>query len=245
MRLLTVVLLLFVIGAQSACVKAVPPTKSPKQFAAEAENFLQEGKYTDAVAAWEKVRDNYYSADLSTLAEQKIAEAYFLDEKYPEATAAYELFLKTHPGHPQTAFALFRLGLCYYRQILPADRDQTATRNARITFLNLRKLFPDDPNSAKAAELLKVCDDQLAEHEFLIGHFYLRTDKPLAASLRLEPLLASAPGFSRRDELYYDLLRAYLDLDRAADARQLFTRMQDELPENPLTDKARHLLPGD
>jgi len=244
MRLLHLLILVFFVLSLGACAKTVPPTKTAAQYADEAERFLQKGKYVDAVAAWEKVRDSYFSAELSTQAELKIAEAYFLDEKFPEATAAYELFLKTHPGHPQTALVLFRLGLCYYRQMLPADRDQTATRNARITFLNLRKLYPDDANAANAAELIKVCDERLAEHEFLIGHFYLRTDKPLAASLRLEPLLAGAPAFSRRAEVYYDLLRAYLALDRDADAKQIFTRMQGEFPDHQLTEKARSLLPA-
>jgi len=244
MRLIHVLILLFLALSLSACAKTVPPTKTAAQYADEAENFLQKGKYPDAVAAWEKVRDSYFSADLSTQAELKIAEAYFLDEKYPEATAAYELFIKTHPGHPQTPLVLYQLGLCYYRQMLPADRDQTATRNARITLLNLRKLYPDDANAAKAAELIKMCEDRLAEHEFLIGHFYLRTDKPLAASLRLEPLLTSAPAFPRRVELYYDLVRAYLALDRNADAKQIFTRMQNEFPDDRLTEKAGNLLPA-
>jgi len=225
-----------------ACTKSVPPTKTAIQYADEAEQFLQRGDYAAAVAAWEKVRDNYYSAELSTLAELKIGEAQFLDENYPEATAAYELFLKAHPAHPQTAFVLYRLGLCYYRQMLPADRDQTATRNARITLLNLRKLYPDDPHAAEAADLVKVCNDRLAEQDFLVGHFYLRTDKPQAASLRLEPLLTSAPDFSRRDELYFDLLCAYLELDRKDDAQQIFARLQNEFPASSRIGKARSRL---
>jgi len=228
-----------------ACAKSVPPTKTADQYAAEAEQFLQKGKYADAVAAWEKVRDNYYSAELSTLAEMKIGEAQFLGEKYPEATATYELFLKSHPAHPQTGFVLYRLGLCYYRQMLPADRDQTATRNARITLLNLRKLYPDDPHAAEAADLIKVCDDRLAEQDFLVGHFYLRTDKPQATIRRLEPLLSSAPDFSRRDELYFDLLCAYLILDRKDDAQQIFSRLQNEYPASSRIAKARSRLAED
>ena len=226
----------------SACAKTVPPTKSANQYVEEAEQFLQKGEYADAVAAWEKVRDNYYSAELSTLAELKIADAQFLDEKYPEATSSYELFLKAHPTHPQTAFVLYRLGLCYYRQMLPPDRDQTATRNARITFRNLRKLYPDDARGAEVDQMLKVCNDRLAEQEFLIGDFYLRTGKHQAAAGRLEPLLTSAPDLSRREELYYDLVLINLELFKRQEAEQVFQRLQNEFPQGRLTKKARAAL---
>jgi len=227
----------------SACAKTTPPTKPASYYVEEAEQFLQKGAYSDAVAAWEKVRDNYYSAELSTLAELKIAEAQFLDEKYPEATASYELFLKAHPTHPQTAFVLYRL--CYYRQILPADRDQTATRNARITFRNLRKLFPDDSKAAEVDELLKVCNERLTEQEFLIGDFYLRTGKYQAAAGRLEPLLVGDAPFAQREKLYYDLVQIYFKLGRRNQAEQVVTRLENEFPQGRLTQKVRAALAAD
>ena len=81
----------------------VPPAKNAGVYFQEGEEFYEKGLYQDAIASWEKVRDSYYSPELNTLAELKIAEAHFLGEEYIEAAVAYEAFLKNHPDHPRVA----------------------------------------------------------------------------------------------------------------------------------------------
>ncbi|HKJ29303.1 MAG TPA: outer membrane protein assembly factor BamD, partial [Desulfuromonadales bacterium] len=85
-------LALFLIPACSS--KVVPVEKNAAFYFQEGEEFYEKGLYKDAIASWEKVRDSYYSPELNTLAELKIAEAHFLGEEYIEAAVAYEAFLQ-------------------------------------------------------------------------------------------------------------------------------------------------------
>lgn len=214
-----------------ACAKTVvPPPKTAATYFQEGEAFYDKGLYEEAVKAWEKVRDSYYSPEMNVLAELKIAEAYYLGGQYVEAATAYEDFLKQHPNHERANEALYRLGMSYYQQILSADRDQTATRNALVTFQTYLQRYPDARNAEEAQVFAKRCEDRLAEHELLVGRFYLRTEHPEAAIGRLEGLFKDFPNYQDRDVAWYYLGQAYLDKGERKKAIQAFNTLYREFP---------------
>jgi len=188
----------------------VPPAKNAGVYFQEGEEFFEKGLYRDAIASWEKVRDSYFSPELNTLAELKIAEAHFLAEEYIEAAVAYEAFLTNHPDHPRVADVLYQLGLCYTYQMLSTDQDQTATVYALNAFKTLQERFPEDRRSEEVQIYIDRCLNQLAASELSIGSFYLRTDSYSAAVNRIEGLLKKYPNYYERDKAYYYLGQAYL-----------------------------------
>ncbi|WP_432823086.1 outer membrane protein assembly factor BamD [Trichloromonas sp.] len=227
----------------TACASTVvPPPKTADHYLQEGETFFEQGLYDDAIANWEKVRDSYYSPELNTLAEMKIAEAYFLSERYIEAATAYEDFLKQHPNHPRTAELLNQLGLSYYNQILTPDRDQTATKNALVTFNDLLKRFPDYPRQYELKEKIAQCQDRLAEHEMIVGNFYLRTEKYQAAVNRISPIFNRYPDYSKKDEAYYYLGHAYLMLENRQQAANAFNILYREYPSSKYVLAAQKLV---
>ena len=114
----------------SACAEVVPAPRTADYYLNEGQGFFADERYEDAIASWQKVRDNFYSTEMNAQAEFKIAEAHFLAEQYLEAAVAYEAFLKNHPEHGKVPDVLFQLGLCYINQMVEKDQDQTATRQA-------------------------------------------------------------------------------------------------------------------
>ncbi|AJF05894.1 hypothetical protein GSUB_04005 [Geoalkalibacter subterraneus] len=236
--------LLTFILALSACAPS-PDTDNlggvQKHFT-EGESYFERGLYDEAIASWEKVRDSYYSPELNILAEIKIADAYFEAERYVEAAVAYEDFLKQHPDHPRNADVLYQLGLTYYRQILSVDRDQTATRNALATFEILLEKYPEDPRREEVGALIQRCRDHLAAHELYVGRFYLRTGHPKAAAQRLEYLFETYPNFFERDEAYFYLGRAYLELGNRDKAVDAFNTLMKEFPKSEYIPKAQKIV---
>lgn len=242
MRVRPLFLLLLSTLLLSACAEVVPPPRTAEHFLNEGDSFFSEERYEDAIASWQKVRDNFYSPETNIQAEFKIAEAHFLAEHYPEAAAAYDAFLKAHPDYPQAPLVLYRLGLSYYRQMLAPDRDQTLTRNALATFDTLLKRFPDLKERAEVEALMATCRSQLAAHELHIATFYLRTERYAAAIARGEELLRRYPDVPERAETYFVLGQAYLasgDREKAADAFNTLFRLY---PDSPLIAKAQKLL---
>lgn len=231
--------LLFLTACSSSIV---PPPRSAEILMSEGDTFFAENRYDDAIASWEKVRERYVSPEMNAFAELKIAEAYFLAERYIEAAVAYEAYLKAHPNDPNSANVLYNLGVSYHQEMLAAERDQTTTRNALSAFKTLLAKHPTDPRRSDIEQFIATEEDALAGHELHIASYYQKKGAYSAAIARLEPLIKTYPNFSRKDELYFILGSAYLLNDKRELAAEFFNRLYKEYPESSFTLKAQKLL---
>jgi outer membrane protein assembly factor BamD len=236
-------LLIFVILVLTACgATKVKPKNSAEKYFQEGERYFEGKLYEDAIASWEKVRDTFYSPELSMLAEMKIAETYYVSERYSEAASAFSDFLANHPNDPRAGIILYRLGLCYYNQILSADRDQTNTENALVTFQQLVQRFPNNPNAQEARNLIQRCKTRLAEHEVVVSSYYLKKEKFEAAIKRLEQLLNDFPEYYYRDEAFFYLGKAYLKTEQKEKAQLIFQQLFEQFPGSDYVNDAREML---
>lgn len=223
-RVLAVVCLLMLAACSS---KTTEPTEKDQAilYFQEGESSFESGLYLDAIASWEKVRETYYSPELTALAELKIAEAYFLSEDYLEASVALEEFLKNYPGHARSADILYQLGIAYTQQMRSPDQDQGPTHRALNTFRMLKQSFPDDPRNAEAVHYIANCQNQLAASELSVARFYYKTKHFGAAVSRLEGLIKNYPDFNNMDEVYLYLGQAFLKNGEREKASEAFNAL--------------------
>jgi len=226
----------------TACAAKDKPPKTAEFYFQQGEEYLEEGLYDNAIASWEKVRESYYSPELTMLAEMKIAETYYAAERYPEAASAYEDYIRQYPGDPRRASATYWLAMSYYHQILDYDRDQTNTKNALNAFNDLLRLYPDEKDESEIRPLIQRCKNQLAAHEVYVGRFYLRTKHYQSAINRLEEIPQQYPGYSHLDEVYFYLISAHVKLEDHQKAQGLFQRLQSTFPNSPFIEKAEKKL---
>ena len=238
-KLLSLALLLLLCACSS---QQVVPRNSAEQYFQEGERFYDSKLYNDAIASWEKVRDSYYSPELNMLAELKIAEAYYQSERYEEAATAYADFLRQHPKNNHADKVQYQLGMSYYQQMLTADRDQSSTENALRTFQEFLKRFPEDEKAEEVGYLVQRCKNRLAEHEVYVGHFYLRTKNYQAAIKRLEQVLANYPNYYYRDEAYFYLGQAYLNIGEKERAKESFNTLFEQFPGSEYLLKAQEIF---
>ncbi len=208
LRFLLLILIALILSACGA--GTVPAPRNASYYFEEGEKYFENNLYQDAIEAWEKVRESYYSPQLNTMAELKIAEAHFKSENFPEAAAAYGDFLREHPGHERTAFVLYSLGETWAAQLFSIDRDQTPTRSMIAAFERLIREFPKAPRVAEAKARIEEGRLLLAGHEAYIGHSYLVYGKYSAAANRLGPIPATYPEYPELDRVYFDLGSAHL-----------------------------------
>ena len=220
----------------------IKPQNSAEKYFQEGEHYLESKRYEEAIASWEKVRDTFYSPELSMLAELKIAETYYASKHYEEAAIAFTAFLKQHPNDFRAPTILYHLGLCYYQQILAKDRDQTSTENALQTFQELLRHFPNNQQAQETDYLIKRCKTRLAEHEVYIGRFYLRTKQYQPAIKRLEGILKSFPEYRYRDEAYLYLCKAYLKTEQSDKAHHIVNQLLGQFPKSDYLKDAQKLL---
>ena len=115
--------------------------------------------------------------------------------------------------------------MCYVKQMVTVDRDQTASQNAQVYFQTIAQQYPDSPFAELAREQLARCRENLAAHELYIAHFYATRGNDKAAEIRwldvasqygetpasLASLLQLAKLYQRRDDTPHAEL-AYLAL---------------------------------
>lgn len=227
----------------TACSTAtLPEARTAEEYFRMGEAAFANEDYQDAIEAYEKAMEIYETAELNRRAELRIADAHFANEAYVEAAAGYEDFLKRHPGTPQSARVMFQLGESYFNQILAIDRDQTATRNALVTFESLLKLYPTAPESSAAPERIKACRNHLAANQLYIGLFYYKVDEHRAAIGRFSEMLDKFPDSPDKDQVYFYLGSTFLKNGHPNLAVITFENLIADFPRSPLATKAKTIL---
>jgi outer membrane protein assembly factor BamD len=228
--------------ALAACATTEPAKKDAETYYKEAEEFYANKHYEDAIAQWKKVKETFSSPELTAMADIKIADAQFDNESYIEAAASYEDFRKFHPKHALAPYALYRQGLCNYRQITGIDTDQTPVKNAFTILESFLREYPDDPHAGEVREKLEDCRTKLLQHEIYVGKFYLRTEKYPAAIKRFEEALVQYPNSAFQDETLLYLGKAYMLAGDKVKSREAFNRLSNSFPNSKHIKEAAEFM---
>lgn len=226
----------------SGCASVPKGDLPPEQLYQLGETAFSKGRYETAIENWRLVREAFPEPELASKAEIGIANAYFLNNDYIEAGAAYEDFRKMHPAHDLAQFALYRQGLSSFNLITGIDTDQTPTKNAITLFESFVRQYPESQYVKKVKEKIAECRGKLAMYEIYVGRFYYRTDALPAAISRLEGAIAQFPDYTGHDETLYYLAKAYLDNKEKDKASSVLSRLVREYPSSRYLGDARKLL---
>jgi outer membrane protein assembly factor BamD len=208
-----------------------------------AEESLVQGKELLAREKYERARPYFTHAfevePNSAIGREALllaADTYFLQGgsgNFVQAEAKYRDYLNRFPTSQQSAYVQFQIANSLAKRMERPDRDQNVTRKALEAYQELIRLFPTSEYAAQAQEQIKAVLANLAEHEFLIGRFYLRYGAPVAAAERFEFLLATYPHYQERDKVLYHLGIAYDNSNKPEEARKAFERLRGEYPQSP------------
>jgi outer membrane protein assembly factor BamD len=152
---------------------------------------------------------------------------------YVQAEAKYRDFLNRFPTSEQAAYVQFQIGNSLAKRMEKPDRDQTVTRKALQSYQELARLYPTSEYAAQAQEQIVLVRNNLAEHEFQVGRFYLRYGLPVAAAQRFEILLRDYPQYPERDKVMYNLGMAYQQSNKPDEATKTFDQLRSEFPQSP------------
>ncbi len=176
----------------------------------------------EAIETFQQIIDNYPYSDYAVLAELKIADAYFLQEKYDEALSYYRDFSELHPQHESVPYTLKRGALCHYRQSKDPGRDQTATTEALKFLDQLMARHPQTPEGREAEEMWKELRTKLARHDMQIADYYMGDEEFQSAADRYRTVLNEFPGLGLDAEALYKLGVCYTEMNREDEAHKIF-----------------------
>lgn len=162
-------------------------------------------------------------------------DALFLDggsQNLIQSEAKYRDFQKRFPTSDKAAYVQFQIGKTLAARMERPDRDQSTSEKALEAFRDLVRLYPTSQYAAEAEREIATVQDNLAEHEYVVGRFYLRYGLPGAAVARLQGLLDKYPAYSQKDKVLYFLGRAHQDMQKPDEARAAFDRLRSEFPDS-------------
>lgn len=156
-----------------------------------------------------------------------------------QAEAKYRDFQNRFPTSDRAPYVQYQVGRSLVGRMERPDRDQSVAQKALESLRDLTRLYPTSEYAAQAQEEVKKVRRNLAEHEFMVGRFYLRYGLPAAAAKRLEYLLASYPDYDQQDKILYHLGRAYGDQGEKEKAKVQFDKLRADFPQSPFTAKVK------
>ncbi|HEY0782619.1 MAG TPA: outer membrane protein assembly factor BamD [Thermoanaerobaculia bacterium] len=163
------------------------------------------------------------------------ADTYFQEggsSNYVQSEAKYRDYLNRFPTSEQASYVQFQIANSLAKRREKPDRDQTVTRKSLEAYQELVRLYPTSEYAAKAQEQIGVVNSSLAEHEFVVGDFYMRYGAPFAAADRFEYLLANFPNYANKDKIYWNLGVAYERLRKPEEAKKAFDRLKTDYPNS-------------
>jgi outer membrane protein assembly factor BamD len=206
--LLAGLILLFFLGGCSAVDRFLGrgmDEMDPAELMAQGMRNLESGRYSDAVKAFEKIRDRYPYSKFAVTAELKLADALYRTGEHEQAFEAYDQFERLHPRHKEIPYVIYQKGMCHFDRITTTDRDQFQTQRAREEFERLIARFPREDYANMARQHLRKCYIYLAEYEIYVGHYYFKRGYYKAALARYTYVIENYPDLGQ-----YHVALAYI-----------------------------------
>ncbi len=249
--------------ALSAC-EVEPPktalgyTENAKRAYEAALQTFNSRQWLEAQAAMREVRRKYSYSKYARLAELRIADADYEQEKFPEAIHEYKDFIKAHRSEEDdVAYARSRVAEATYAQIpesflMPAaeERDQADVLDAYKELRGYVADFPDAKPTPHLRELVRQVTARLVRHELYVARFYLARENYDAAVARIEYALHTygtpednePPAGGLLPDTFMLLGETYLKMHKWPDARQAFEAVVRSDTVGAYALRARHYL---
>ncbi len=204
----------------------------------------------EAVKFFEYVRLKYPFSRFATLAELRLADSKFGQDRFLEAAEAYGQFAQLHPTHDEVDYAEYRAAVAHMKQapgdfwLFPAayEKDQREVEKAVDLLDNFVGTRTKSKYHEEAQKLLAEARGRLAAHDWYVAEFYWKRERWAGAAQRYEMLVEKFPGSPREPEALLKLAEAALKMDEKHRARTALQKLIVKHPQDPRRPEAEKLL---
>ncbi|MEZ4226278.1 MAG: outer membrane protein assembly factor BamD [Polyangiaceae bacterium] len=238
-----------------ACAKP-PPADSPLQYTENAKRDYDEAldAYFDrdwelAISLMQEVKRKYGYSRYARLADLRIADAMYHQEKWAESIGAYKAFVHDYPNDPEVPYARYKVAKALFEQsgesILLPPLEERDLANVHEAYGTVRAILQDYPGYKHTRELeymLQSVSGLLARHELFVARFYLKEDNFEAAVNRCQYALRNYEGSGLEAEAMVLLGETYMKMKKRRKARSVLEQMLANYPDSPFRSAAEGLL---
>lgn len=201
-------LLLPLAAPVSGC--AAQAAGGPKQlsFTEDARKAYEEAMLSFRAKDWEsarplfqEVKKRFSPSRYARLAELRLADIDFAQEKYTDAISAYRTYVTTYRTDREVEYARYKLAKGLYFDISdtflqpPAEeRDQATTNDAHRELRAFLRSFPKSRYRRDVDYMLEVVTGRLVRHELYVAHYYRKNENYDAVIARVDFALKTYPN---------------------------------------------------
>jgi outer membrane protein assembly factor BamD len=224
-------------------------SENAKRAYDDATAAFKDRDWQDATNLFRDVRRRFSFSVYAPLAQLRMADIEYEQEKWTEAIAAYKGFNRENPKHPDAAWAHMRIARCYYNQISDAfllppqeQRDQSAVVEATREIQTYLQQYPEGPQVEEMRQLGADALARLVAHELYIARYYIKKDKLDAALARATFAVTHYHGSKRDAEALIVQGEVLLMLKRRPEARAVFEIVVQRYKDDPRVVQAKKFL---
>jgi outer membrane protein assembly factor BamD len=212
--------------------------------------LLRDKSYPEAEKFFEYVKTKFPFSKYAPLAELRLADSKFAQDRFPESVEAYKQFVQLHPNHEEVEYAEFRQGLAHFKDapsqfalFPPAhEKDQRQLQRASEALSKFLEKHPSSKYAAEAKKALDQSNSRLAEHEWYVAEFYFKRKRWAGAVGRYESLVDKYPGSKHEPEALMKLAQAAAAMDEKYRARTALQKLIVKHPQDPRRPEAEKRL---
>jgi len=231
------------------CAKKVVP-KSPKDIIYSAKQDMKNGEFKDARKKLTHLEDNFPGSEMLAQTRLLEADSFFKEGRWDEAVVKYQTFLDLHPTHHYADRAQLFIVKCYVEKLENKkeiiffkssiiDRDLAPVYSAMEEAEKFFKVYPYSKYMPQAKKIHLRCKEILAENQYYIGKFYLKTDYYAAAVGRFVKILNEYHELPKmREKAYFYLGESYWRWNRKTESVAILKSFLKEYPSSQFANMA-------
>jgi outer membrane protein assembly factor BamD len=227
--------------------------KAPAAGAADADKYLytrgseqlQKKNWVTAREYFKRIVDSYPQSIFRADAKLGVGDSYLGEGRLDSLILAvneFREFLQFFPLNPRADYAQYRLTLAQSKQMLNAERDQTATHDTLTEVQKFHDNFPNSEYKTEVDKIYRIARDRLSESEFHVGLLYYRGHGMAGALGRFTGILNDDPDYSKRDQVYFYTAEACMKLALKPEALQYYEKLVAEYPKSKFFKTAQQRL---
>jgi outer membrane protein assembly factor BamD len=247
---------LMALPVASGCSTPLRAAKTAEEYQEEARHAYAEGVEAYVAEDWElavrlfsDLKRDYSYTRYARLAELRLADIAFRQERFAEAIAAYKAYAHDYPTDPEVPYARYRITRALFMQsessiLQPPleERDLASVQGAYAALREFLRDFPEYPRRVELDYMLEVVTGVLVRHELYVARFYLGRDLFQPAIARVEYALTKYGPSELEPEAMTLLGETYLKMKDREKAAAAFRRVLSDYPASPFAVPATRFL---
>lgn len=201
----------------------------------EALKSFRAKEWDDAKALFGEIKKLFPYTRYARLAELRLADLDFEQEKFSESITGYREFVQNHKNDPDIEYARYRITRALFRDIddtifLPPqeERDQATAFEAYKEIRSYLRDYPKTRYQKEEQYMHEVVVGRLVRHELFVARYYLRADNFPAAVARVDHAVKAYAGSNLEPEALVLKGETLMKMKKPDEARAVFETVRKD-----------------